>query len=415
MSLLPAAKPSRFLTISQLIVSILGILNSVFVLFSLVFLLQSPSADSFLGDQKSQLLNMIWVFLAILLLTIPSLVASIRALSSSPASNPQRGRLLFASVALLLLFPLVWLSSQPANPISGSALAMVNIFSILVPIWWLLELGHFQLVTGPRKRQWGLVVFGFYISLPVTIILEFIFILVAALLGWMWLVQQPEAAPLLALLGSETSLDPTMLQQLSEVLLPLLQRPQIVAVLFAIIGLSIPIIEELLKPLGLWVLNNRHLSPAEGFSAGMICGAAFALLESLLSLSAALPSDWLYTVVGRAGTGLLHVFTAGLNGWALAATWKDGKYLRAGLTYILTVALHGTWNVFAVLMGMKMVSAELPWFTLPSIASGAVWVLSTLAALILLALILFNRYLRTQSQSPSTPPPLPTYEAPGMG
>ena len=415
MSLLPAAKPSRFLTISQLIVSILGILNSVFVLFSLVFLLQSPSADSFLGDQKSQLLNMIWVFLAILLLTIPSLVASIRALSSSPASNPHRGRLLFASVALLLLFPLVWLSSQPANPISGSALAMVNIFSILVPIWWLLELGQFQLVTGPRKRQWGLVVFGFYISLPVTIIIEFIFILVAALLGWMWLVQQPEAAPLLALLGSETSLDPTMLQQLSEVLLPLLQRPQIVAVLFAIIGLFIPIIEELLKPLGLWLLNNRHLSPAEGFSAGMICGAAFALLESLLSLSAALPSDWLYTVVGRAGTGLLHVFTAGLNGWALAATWKDGKYLRAGLTYILTVALHGTWNVFAVLMGMKMVSAELPWFTLPSIASGAVWVLSTLAALILLALILFNRYLRTQSQSPSTPPPLPTYEAPGMG
>jgi len=323
--------------------------------------------------------------------------------------------LLFATVALLLLFPLVWLSSQPANPISGSALAMVNIFSILVPIWWLLELGQFQLVTGSRKRQWGLVVFGFYISLPVTIIIEFIFILVAALLGWMWLVQQPEAAPLLALLGSETSLDPTMLQQLSEVLLPLLQRPQIVAVLFAIIGLFIPIIEELLKPLGLWLLNNRHLSPAEGFSAGMICGAAFALLESLLSLSAALPSDWLYTVVGRAGTGLLHVFTAGLNGWALAATWKDGKYLRAGLTYILTVALHGTWNVFAVLMGMKMVSAELPWFTLPSIASGAVWVLSTLAALILLALILFNRYLRTQSQSPSTPPPLPTYEAPGMG
>lgn len=415
MSLSPAAKPSRFLTISQLIVSILGILNSVFAIFSLVFLLQSPSAASFLGNQKSQLLNLIWVFLAILLLTIPSLVASIRALASSPACNPRRGRLLFATVALLLLFPLVWFSSQPASPISGSALAMVNILSILVPIWWLLELGHFQLVTGSKKRQWGLVVFGFYISLPVTIIIEFIFILSAALLGWMWLVQQPEAAPLFPLFASETSLDPTMLQQLSEVLLPLLQRPQIIAVLFAIIGLFIPIIEELLKPLGLWVLNSRHLSPAEGFSAGMICGAAFALLESLLSLSAALPSDWLYTVVGRAGTGLLHIFTAGLNGWALATTWKDGKYLRAGLTYILTVALHGTWNVFAVLMGMKMVSAELPWLTLPSIASGAVWVLSTLAALILLALILFNRYLHTQTQIPSNPPPLPTYEAPGMG
>jgi len=415
MSMLPAAKPSRFLTISQLIVSILGVLNSLFAILGLIFLLQSPSADSFLGDQKSQLLNMIWVFLAILLLTIPSLVASIRALASSSASNPRQGRLLFATVALLLLFPLVWLSSRPASPISGSALAMVNILSILVPIWWLLELGHFQLVTGSKKRQWGLVVFGFYISMPVTILIEFIFILFAALLGWMWLVQQPEAAPLLTLFGSETSFDPTMLQQLSEDFLPLLQRPQIVAVLFAIIGLFIPIIEELLKPLGLWVLNSHHLSPAEGFSAGMICGAAFALLESLLSLSAALPSDWLYTVVGRAGTGLLHIFTAGLNGWALAATWKDGKYLRAGLTYLLTVALHGTWNVFAVLMGMKMVSAELPWFTLPSIASGAVWVLSTLAALILLALILFNRYLRTQAQIPSTPPPLPIYETPGMG
>jgi hypothetical protein len=259
------------------------------------------------------------------------------------------------------------------------------------------------------------MVFGFYISMPVTIFVEFIIITLAALLGWMWLVQPPEAAPLLAQLGSETLLDPGMLQQMSEELLPLLQRPQVIAVLFAIIALIIPIIEELLKPLGVWVLNGRHLSPAEGFSAGMLCGAAFALLESLFSLSAALPSDWLYTVVGRAGTGLLHIFTAGLNGWALATTWKDGKYLRAGLTYLLTVALHGTWNFFAVLMGMNMIRAELPWLTLPAIASSAVWVLSALASLILLTLILFNRYLHARPPAPSIPPPLPAYDAPGMG
>ena len=71
MSLLPAAKPSRFLTISQLIVSILGILNSLFAIFGLIFLLRSPSAESILGDQKNQFINMAWVFLAILLLTIP--------------------------------------------------------------------------------------------------------------------------------------------------------------------------------------------------------------------------------------------------------------------------------------------------------------------------------------------------------
>jgi hypothetical protein len=415
MSLLPAAKPSRFLTISQLIVSILGILNSLFAIFGLIFLLRSPSAESILGDQKNQFINMAWVFLAILLLTIPSLVTSIRALASSPAQNPRRGQFLFATLALLLLLPLLWLGSRPSSPISGSALAMVNILSVLVPIWWLLELGQLQLVTGSKKRHWGLMVFGFYISMPVTIFVEFIIITLAALLGWMWLVQQPEAAPLLAQLGSETLLDPGMLQQMSEELLPLLQRPQVIAVLFAIIALIIPIIEELLKPLGVWVLNGRHLSPAEGFSAGMLCGAAFALLESLFSLSAALPSDWLYTVVGRAGTGLLHIFTAGLNGWALATTWKDGKYLRAGLTYLLTIALHGTWNFFAVLMGMNMIRAELPWLTLPAIASSAVWVLSALATLILLTLILFNRYLHARPPAPSIPPPLPAYDAPGMG
>jgi len=81
----------------------------------------------------------------------------------------------------------------------------------------------------------------------------------------------------------------------------------------------IPLLEELLKPLAIWILVWRKLTPVEGFVAGLICGSAFGLIESIGNLASISGSDWIIVVLGRTGTGLLHTVATGLVGWGLAS------------------------------------------------------------------------------------------------
>jgi len=84
----------------------------------------------------------------------------------------------------------------------------------------------------------------------------------------------------------------------------------------------------------------------------MICGAAFALLESLGYLASPLGGDWPVLLIGRVGTGILHTVTSGLVGWGLASAWSNRNYTRLALAYFLAVFIHGLWNTFGLLMGV---------------------------------------------------------------
>lgn len=402
----PSTAPSRALTIAQLVVSILGILLSLGSFFALAIMLATSSNETFTEPEGTQLINILWVILAVILLTIPSLVSSIRFLAGKTPRPPARRGLLFASLALLLVPLLVLLSTRlSSNPSNAWLNAVLNILTVIIPIWWFLELGRFRLSTGSVQRQWGLSTFSIFITLPVVILVEIIILGIGLVFAVLWLVQQPEFAPFISQFNGQFPFDLGSLDNLSFDLLPLLSRPEVIAAILAAIVLVVPLIEELLKPLALWLLHKRGLTPAEGFAAGLICGAAFALLESLFSVSAVLPGDWLYTVTGRVGTGLLHIFTAGLNGWALASTWQDGRQLRVGMTYILTVLIHGAWNFFAVLMGLHNLE-DVPLSLSPALAASAGWVLIGLAVTMLITLVFINVRLRRITP----PPPLPPLE-----
>jgi len=389
------ATSSRTLTIAQLVVSIIGIILSLVGVIGLSILLLSPASGNILAEQTDLIRNLLWVLLAVTLLTIPSLVTSIRCLNGKPPRSALRKKFLLSSLALLLVPFLMLLGNRlSASQVGGWLVAPINILTVLIPIWWFLELGRFRLSAGSKQRQWGLSTFSIFVTLPVAMLVEIIVIGVGLVIGMMWLVQQPEFAPFISQFGGQFNLDSLDWQYLSFDFMPLLQRPEVIAAVILGIALVIPLIEELLKPLGVWVLNKHSLSPAEGFAAGLICGAAFALLESLFSVSAALGGDWLYAVVGRVGTGLLHVFTVGLNGWALASTWRDGRQLRTAITYVITVLIHGTWNLFAILMGLDRLGSEFPQVFDPSLTGSAVWVLAALTALMAVTLFAFNRRLR---------------------
>lgn len=177
-----------------------------------------------------------------------------------------------------------------------------------------------------------------------------------------------------------------------------------------VIVILIPLVEEIFKPLALWFFIKKQWSPAEGFSAGLICGAAFALVESLTAVVSVTQDNWLPTLIARVGTGLLHILASGLTGWALVSAWRDRKFIRLAVTYLISALLHGTWNFFAILYGLDntgitLISPD------AAIVKIAPWMLGVLIVGMLGALIVMNKKL----QNSITPPIIPSLPAETIG
>jgi hypothetical protein len=181
-------------------------------------------------------------------------------------------------------------------------------------------------------------------------------------------------------------------EALLRILQPYLTRPEIMTSIFAYIAIFVPLIEETIKPIGVWFLMKRKLAPVDGFVAGLLSGAGYALFENILLSSS--DSQWASLVLARIGTGAVHIFTASLVGWALSSAWSQGRYLRLGLSFALAVLIHSAWNGLTLAtMGLGIISEQ-----------GNLWVeqgnrliplaLGLLAFLCAFMIWLFNRSLK---------------------
>ena len=399
---------SRGLSIAQLVLSIIALTITLVSALTMLILFNVPGL-SMIGTQPlEQLKTFMWVNGLIGLIAVPSLVLSIRRLAGRPAPQRLRRGLLIASLALLLV-PLLVLLVEKIIPVSLPAgiMALINVLVVGLPLWWLIELGSRRLKSGSRQRGWGLSTLSLFVTMPVIMTVEILFLLVVVVFGSVWITRQPGFIDIVNQLQNQLMMNPFEIQGLVSLLEPILTRPEVGVAALLGICLFIPLIEEFLKPMGLWFLSRHDLTPAEGFTAGLVCGAAFALLESSLSLTAVSGEAWLTTAAGRLGTGLLHTLTAGLNGWALVSTWREGKFLRQAAVYILTVLLHGTWNLFALLAGLREAGGQFQSLVNPGLAAASPWVLGGLAALMLAGLFFANFKLRPDETPLMLPPELP--------
>ena len=350
-----------------------------------------------------------WITLAIGLSGIPSIVYSIKRLGKGQVLTLRNPRLLLlASIALLLLAPLAWLTTFPflsAPPAFFKTI--INILFVGIPAWWIVELGRQGLPQVTRQKQWGLINFGMFVTMPVVILAEIILLGagVALLIGWLG--QQPEFAPLLDQVKNLLILNPQRMDLLAYQLEPLLASPVVIGSILLAFSLLVPMVEELLKPLALWIFIKRRWSPAEGFIAGMLSGAAFAVIESLISLAAASSADWLIIAGGRAAAALLHIITAGFSGWALTSSWIDRKYIRIGLTYLGVVLVHGAWNFLALMVGLSAIPDSTGIMPVQSQSNIAPWIMAALAIGLLALLVMMNARLKKESRLSSLPPQLP--------
>ena len=110
-----------------------------------------------------------------------------------------------------------------------------------------------------------------------------------------------------------------------------------------------------MKPLALWFLKKKNILASDGFYYGALTGMVFALIESILGLSGFGTDGWVSMSVVRVGTGILHIFTSAMMGWALTESWHSYRLGKLGLTYLGCIAIHGLWNFLAISISINKI------------------------------------------------------------
>ena len=120
--------------------------------------------------------------------------------------------------------------------------------------------------------------------------------------------------------------------------------------IFLIVAIVGPIVEETVKPLALTLYIGRILSASETFLLGMACGIGFAVVETVGYIGSGY-HDWLAVAIERTGAGLLHGVGAGMValGWYFLIHAQKYRLLKALSCWSYAVLQHIIWNATAVL------------------------------------------------------------------
>jgi hypothetical protein len=338
------------------------------------------------------------------LLLIPSAILGFLRMVGRQAPQPERIPWVLRPTILILLLPLVLLAGYWVSiheTLNWWLLPPIHVIAIGLPVLWLLYLGSRRLPAGSLQRIWGVFGSGLVLG-PTLILLSELFAMLA--FGFVLLVPlstQPDLQQQLNTLLQRLQTAPPSPSSMNQLVAPLLTRPIVILSVLTFIAVIVPLIEEALKPIGVWLLAGSSLTPVEGFTAGLLSGAGYALFESLVLSSGS--QDWVFLVTVRIGTAVIHILTTGLTGWALAVAWREKRYLTLGVTYLASVLIHGLWNGMTLMMTfssfaeLQDLQQALPLVTrLGSIAPIALGFL-TLAAFTVL--LLSNRALRRSERA----------------
>ena len=123
-----------------------------------------------------------------------------------------------------------------------------------------------------------------------------------------------------------------------------------------LVSVIAPLVEELLKPLGLIFVIKRLRTPYEGVLYGVACGMGFAIIENLLYelfIVIWYGSDaWTINAFVRGiGSTLLHAVGPAAIGYAIALSnqMQEPRRKVLPIAYLIGVVMHGLWNGFATM------------------------------------------------------------------
>ena len=282
-------------------------------------------------------------------------------------------------------------------------LPILTIPAVVLPLLALLALGTQKLPFGTRWQSWNVLGLGMTLVPLVLFMLEIAVVIIIFFVIIAYIITQPELATELQRLSQQIMLLGPESEATRDLLSPFLTKPGVIITTLIYIAILVPALEEIFKPLGIWLLAGKLESPAQGFTLGALSGAGYALIETIGVSSQTV--EWASLLFSRIGTGLLHITTSALMGTAIVLAWRERRYLRLIGTYFLAVTLHGLWNTFAMLFTFSSLAELLGQQDgLSTLQPIMIIAMSILAIGLFAILVLSNRKMRNAVQFPLKEP-----------
>jgi hypothetical protein len=298
-----------------------------------------------------------------------------------------------------------WVSGL--KTVNWLVLPILTIPAVVLPLGALLALGTRNLPLATRWQSWSLLGLGMTLIPFLLLILE-IGIAIIIFFGVIaYIMAQPELAYRLQGLSQQLLVLGPQSEAALDLLSPLLTKPGVIVTALIYTALFVPAVEELFKPLGVWLLARELDSPAQGFALGALSGASYALIETIGVSGQG--GEWASLLFTRIGTGLLHITTSALMGAAIVFALRQRRYLRLLGTYILAITLHGLWNTFAILYTFSSFAKLLGQTDrLSTIQPITVIAMSVLAVGLFVILLLANHQMGKTLTPPLIEPAIPS-------
>lgn len=245
---------------------------------------------------------------------------------------------------------------------------------------------------------------GAFLAVPLAFLIEGALLLGIVILLVAGLMMQPGGAEMVESLGElpTEAIDSTWLQD-PEALLPLMLSPGLVFTALLITAVFVPIVEELVKTVGVALMAYRLPDERQAMLWGLAGGAGFAMVEGLFNTTGSLES-WAPVIVLRVGATLLHCTTGALVGIAWQQILVRRRWGPALGLYVAAVAMHAAWNTVSVGMAFLQLGAATPQASgipgqLTAVGTtGLVVMLVALAAGMSLLLIVLTQWLARRAR-----------------
>jgi len=285
-------------------------------------------------------------------------------------------------------------------------LPILTIPAAVLPLGVLLGLGTRKLPLGTRWQTWSVLGLGMTLIPFVLLILEIVIAVILFFGVIAYLTTQPELVYRLQGLSQQILVLGPQSEAARELLSPLLTKPGVIVMALLYTALLVPAVEEIFKPLGVWLFASKLDSPAQGFALGALSGASYALIETIGVSGQG--GEWASLLFTRIGTGLLHITTSALMGAAIVVAIRQRNYLRLLGTYVLAVTLHGLWNTSAILYTFSNLAKVLGQTDrLSTIQPITIIAMSALAVGLFVMLLISNQRMRKTITPPVIEPAIP--------
>ena len=390
-----------------LTLSALGILFSALLAGGLFIWLLSADRPAALIEEEISSAAVSASALLAALLNIPALVLSIRYLSGKPIPNAKPEPRKFSAYLITALLAVLLAGSAAAQREHLRWLLIpLSLPAVFLPIGWMVSRARRGLARPSLLEEWGTLTVGLTVVPVLILMLEFILLMIAIAAVVILLGFNP------ALLERLTSLPAILgnmqdgVEGLENAFLAFSQEPVIIGAMYVILGVAVPFVEELLKPLAVWLLAPKKIAPAEGYSLGLISGGAFALLESGALVSQMSNEVWLSVVALRGIASLLHIGLSGWVGYGIASAFNQKRPRPLLASLLGAIVLHGVWNSITLASGLSAIPlAGEPGLDLAPRSAGLVlFVMGAVLMAIVVINFRINRSLRSQAKEPAEPP-----------